>query len=783
VSRTARRIDVRGVVQGVGFRPFVYGLARRWGLTGWVCNTSSQVEIWAEGPAGFVEDFYGALESEAPPLARIESITWREVLPCDHSQFQIRESVKEESSYQLISPDIATCQACLRELSDPRDRRYRYPFTNCTNCGPRFTIIEDIPYDRARTTMRDFQMCPQCQAEYDDPSDRRFHAQPNACPTCGPRLQLADGQGDEIYCDDVISEAVGMLLDGKSLAIKGLGGFHLACDGTNARAVRVLRDRKRRPSKPLAVMMPDMEMVLAHCQVTPEADSLLRSPQSPIVLLPWQASSTVAREVAPGLGHLGVMLPCTPLHHILLREMGRPLVMTSGNLSEEPIAKDNPEALERLGSLADAFILHDRAIYARYDDSVLFVPRVDDEPFPQPIRRSRGYAPFPVRLSFPVSPILAVGAELKSTFCLARDRYAFVSPHIGDLENVETLEHFESSVELYKRLFRLEPQVVTHDLHPDYLSTRYAMEVHGVRLVPVQHHHAHIMSVLLDNGWHPQEGAVLGVAMDGTGYGQDGHIWGGEFMKVDSRGFQRLGHLEYLPMPGGDTAIRKPYRLAIGYTYALLGRDPIDSLQPGDFTPEELELILAQVDRGLNAPLTSSCGRLFDAVSALLGVRREISYEAQAAVELEAISTAGRPATESYPFPLEECGQGWVIRLRDMWEGLLADQVREHPVADLGMRFHQTVIQMLVAGCLRAAGETGLRRVALSGGCFQNRLLLEGAIGELRQAGFEVMLHRQVPTNDGGIALGQVGVAHIVSQAENEPYQRESHVLSGTRSN
>ena len=782
MNRIARRIDVRGVVQGVGFRPFVYGLARRWGLTGWVCNTSGQVEIWAEGSADAVEGFRRALKAEAPPLTRIEEIAGREVPPRGHSKFRIRASVKREGSYQLISPDIATCEACLRELLDPQDRRYRYPFINCTNCGPRFTIIEDIPYDRARTTMRDFQMCPQCQAEYDDPSDRRFHAQPNACPICGPRLQLTDGEGNEIACRDIISEATTLLLEGKILAIKGLGGFHLACDGTNARAVQALRERKRRPAKPLAVMMPSIKMVRALCQVSPEEEALLSSPESPIVLLPWRAASTVTREMAPGLRCLGVMLPYTPLHHVLLREIGRPLVMTSGNLSEEPIAKDNREALDRLGALADAFVLHNRAIYARYDDSVWFVPGVDGESFPQPIRRSRGYAPFPVQLSFPVDSILAVGAELKSAFCLTRDRYAFLSPHIGDLENVETLEHFEASVELYRRLFRLEPQVVAHDLHPDYLSTRYAMGMPGVRRVPVQHHHAHIMSVLLDNGWRPEDGSILGVAMDGTGYGTDGHIWGGEFMVVDSRGFQRLGHLEYLPMPGGDSAIRKPYRLALGYTYALLGGIPIEALRPDDVAQEEIEVMQRQVDQGLNAPLTSSCGRLFDAVSALLGVRREISYEAQAAVELEAISSGGREADEGYPFRLEEYGEGWVIRLRDLWEGLLADLSQERPVADVGMRFHQTVIQMLVAGCRRAAGEAGLRRVALSGGCFQNRLLLEGAIRELRRAGLEVMIHRQVPTNDGGIALGQVGVAHFAGGAESEPYQRKCHVFSGARS-
>ncbi|HUV88856.1 MAG TPA: carbamoyltransferase HypF, partial [Anaerolineae bacterium] len=602
-----KAISVRGVVQGVGFRPFVYRLAHECGLAGWVLNHSGGVEIEVEGPPAALEAFIRDLEAKAPPLARIEGIEVAGVPPVGGATFEIRPSVAQEGRYPLVSPDIATCPDCLRELLDPADRRYRYPFTNCTNCGPRFTIIADVPYDRPLTTMRDFTMCPSCQAEYDDPLDRRFHAQPNACPVCGPHIWLADAAGhplvgDEAHADHagVLAQARDLLLAGKILAIKGLGGFHLACDATGEPAVRTLRERKGRPAKPLAVMMATLDQVQQHCWVSEEEERLLTSSQCPIVLLPWKPESDVCRLVAPRNHYLGVMLPYTPLHHVLLRDVGRPLVMTSGNLSEEPIARDNAEALRRLAHLADVFLLHDRDIYARYDDSVWFVPQTlrntqhatrstCSVALPQPIRRARGYAPFPVKLPFRVGQILACGAELKNTFCLTRDEYAFLSQHIGDMENLETLEHFEATVELYKRLFRLDPTIIAHDLHPDYLSTKYATRTtehaprnthHETRptfLVSVQHHHAHIASCLADNGWPPDTGPVIGVAWDGTGYGVggvhlgDGHVWGGEFLVAGYHGFRRAAHLEYLPMPGGEAAIRNPYRLAIGYLYALTG--------------------------------------------------------------------------------------------------------------------------------------------------------------------------------------------------------------------
>jgi hydrogenase maturation protein HypF len=774
MSKQAQRISVRGVVQGVGFRPFVYRLARNHGLTGWVLNHSGGVEIQVEGAAALLAAFARDLREQAPPLARIEGIDIAELPAAGYTAFEIRHSVSEEGRYQLISPDIATCPDCLRELLDPGDRRYRYPFTNCTNCGPRFTIIADIPYDRPLTTMRDFVMCPQCQAEYDNPLDRRFHAQPNACPACGPRVQLVSNSKSQMpdpNAGDVIAQAAHWLREGAVLAIKGLGGFHLACDATDETAVHTLRERKQRPAKPLAVMMATLDDVRQHCRVSPQEEKLLLSSECPIVLLPWKAESNITRQVAPGNHYLGAMLPYTPLHHVLLRDVGRPMVMTSGNLSEEPIARDNDEALHRLGHLADYFVLHDRDIYARYDDSVWFVPCVSgtqsETALPQPIRRARGYAPFPIKLPFKSRQILACGAELKNTFCLARDEYAFLSPHIGDMENLETLEHYETTVALYKRLFRVEPQVIAYDLHPDYLATQYARAQSADRTqVAVQHHYAHIASCMADNGWSPDDGPVIGVAWDGTGYGTDGHIWGGEFLVADYGGFRRAGHLEYLPMPGGEAAIRNPYRLAIGYLYALTGQLPA-SLFEADTDEGELRIIQQQVDQRINCPLTSAGGRLFDAVSALLGIRRRVTYEGQAAIEMEMASapcTLQHERVAAYPFGIEQDAGEKVIRLRSVFESLLGDLKDGKDAGEIACRFHVSIAEMMRVMCEQIAQETGLRTVALSGGCFQNRLLLELVVPRLQRMGLRVLLHRQAPCNDGGISLGQAVVANFAFQ-------------------
>ncbi len=752
------QISVRGVVQGVGFRPFVYQLATRHHLKGWVCNTSGDVKIEVEGERGELDEFLVELESLAPPLARIEGLTSTSAPPRGYTHFEIRHSLAEEGKYQLVSPDIATCEACKKELLSPPDRRYRYPFINCTNCGPRFTIIEDIPYDRPKTTMRHFQMCPDCQREYDDPLDRRFHAQPNACPRCGPFLELADGSGKSIAVEDVIATAAKLLREGKTLAIKGLGGFHLACDASSDDAIQALRNRKRRPYKPLAIMLATLDDVRQHCFVSEEEEKLLTSPHCPILLMRWKDDSSVSPKVAPGLKYLGAMLPYTPLHHVLLREVGLPLVMTSGNISEEPIAKDNEEAVSRLNGIADLFVLHNRDIYARYDDSVAIVERGK----PQLIRRARGYAPYPIHLPFRTKKqILACGAELKNTFCLTRENHAFISQHIGDMENLETLEHFENTIELYQKLFRIEPRVLAYDLHPEYLSTKYAQEQGDkFTLVGVQHHHAHIVSCMVENG---VQQPVIGVAFDGTGYGTDGTIWGGEFIVADYKGFHRVGHLERVPMPGGAAAIERPYRMAFSYIYALLGEGILGQDLPflRDIDQYEKEVMKRQLERGLNSPLTSSCGRLFDAVSALLGIRGRVDYEAQAAVELEMAAPDEFEGVNPYPFSIEERDGMKIVLLRELFEAIILDIEGRLPVGAISLRFHHTIARIVADMCHLVSRETGLGTVALSGGVFQNRLLLRLTADLLEREGFSVLTHSLVPTNDGGISLGQATIANF----------------------
>ncbi|MFH0913949.1 MAG: carbamoyltransferase HypF [Chloroflexota bacterium] len=751
-------ISVRGVVQGVGFRPFVYQLAIRHHLKGWVCNTSGEVRIEVEGKSPALDRFVQELQALAPPLAHIEGISLTQEPPAGYGQFEIRDSITEEEKYQLVSPDIATCPACLKEVFSPDDRRYRYPFTNCTNCGPRFTIIADIPYDRPNTTMREFQMCPECHREYDSPLDRRFHAQPNACPRCGPQLELVDSTAQPVP-GDPIAAASQLLRDGKILAVKGLGGFLLACDATDDRAVQLLRERKRRPSKPFAIMLASMEEVRKHCRVSASEEALLASHQSPIVLLHWRPDSSIARTVAPSLKYLGVMLPYTPLHHLLCRETGRPLVMTSGNLTEEPIARDNEEARQRLGNIADYFLWHNRDIYARYDDSVAMV-ELDK---PQIVRRARGYAPFPIHLPFQAKPILACGAELKSTFCLTRDGYAFLSQHIGDLQNLETLEHFQNTIGLYQRLFRIRPEIVACDMHPEYLSTKYAKELaesQNLTLVPVQHHHAHIVSGMADSGLREP---VLGVAFDGTGYGTDGHIWGGEFLLADYKDFQRLGHLQYVPMPGGAAAIERPYRIAVSYLVTLLGEDSLKSLPFLEQVDEqELRLLLKQLQKKLNAPLTSSAGRLFDGVSALLGIRGKIDYEAQAAIELEMVTEESESG--GYPFTIAEQDSVNIVRLGQLFAAILADMSRKVTPSVISARFHNTVAQVIAEMCHRLSAKNEISKVVLSGGVFQNRLLLRRTVAALEKAGLTVLTHRQVPTNDGGVSLGQAVIANFKEQ-------------------
>ena len=774
------RISIRGVVQGVGFRPFVYSLAFRYNLKGWILNSSEAVKIEVEGSRSAIELFLQALQSETPPLAHIENISISHHKPVGYLIFEIRHSVAEEGKYQLISPDIATCQKCLTELLNIQDRRYRYPFINCTNCGPRFTIIDEIPYDRARTTMRQFRMCPQCQSEYDNPLDRRFHAQPNACSNCGPSVELVNANGDIVSCSDPILQTSQLLKRGKIIAVKGLGGFLLACNANNASVVAALRQRKHRPSKPLAVMVKDMYDAREHCIISEVEEKLLCSSQSPIVLIKWKESSSIAKEVAPRQKYLGIMLPYSPLHHLLVRDTGFPIVMTSGNLSEEPIAKDNDEALRRLSGIADYFLLHNRDIYSRYDDSVAIIERETI----QLVRRARGYAPSPIHLGFQAKQLLACGAELKNTFCLTRDNYAFISQHIGDMENVETLEHFTTTISLYKRLFNIHTKIVAHDLHPDYLSSSYAKELGalGINTIGVQHHHAHIASCMADN---KIVSPVIGVVLDGTGLGADGHIWGGEFMVADYNSFNRIGHLEYLPLPGGDTATRKPYRIAIAYLLKLLGegaletaimlsqnieyQNNIDSPAKEGFAPLtskiEIDIIRRQMEGKLNSPLTSSMGRLFDAVSAPIGVRGTIDYEGQAAIELEMSAYDGKYNNndECYPYEILEDSNMFIIKLSKLFSTILEDMRQKYSQTTISIRFHNTIARIIGEMCELIARRTGIRQVALSGGVFQNRLLLQKTINLLERDNFKVLTHRQVPCNDGGISLGQVVIANFIN--------------------
>lgn len=751
-------ISVRGVVQGVGFRPFVYQLAVKHNLRGWVCNTSEDVKIEVQGEATKIDAFLNELQTNAPPLAKIEDISVAPGTLADYDAFEIRHSKAEEGKYQLISPDIVTCPNCLHEIFDSGDRRYRYPFTNCTNCGPRFTIIEDIPYDRPLTTMKSFEMCPDCLEEYRDPANRRFHAQPNACIDCGPKLTLTDASGKVIACGetDIIRWTSGLLKDGEIVAVKGLGGFLLACDATNETAVNTLRERKRRPAKPFAVMAASLTEARKHAEINKEEEKILTSSAGPIVLVKWKAESTITKAVAPGLKYLGIMLSYTPLHHLLMHDTGRPLVMTSGNLSEEPIAKDNDEALRRLSSIADYFLIHNRNIYARYDDSVTLV----ETGAPRIVRRARGYAPYPVKLPYQSKQILGCGAEEKNTFCLARDNYAFVSQHIGDMENMETMEHYVDTLELYKKLFKIKPEVIAHDMHPEYLPTKYAKELAArekTRLVPVQHHHAHIASCMAENGITDK---VIGVSLDGTGYGTDGKIWGGEFMVADFQGFKRMAHLEYLPLPGGAQAIKKPYRTAAGYLTALA--IPPDKILPLiKYIPgEELSIIQEQVKKNLNAPLTSSMGRLFDAVAALTGIRSVIEYEAQAAIDLETCAASAPGETSVYPFVAAEENGVKIIKLKSLFEAIIRDIHDKISKEIIAARFHNTITQLIIEVCRDISNKSGIKSAALSGGVFQNRLLLRKTITALEAAGFQVYTHHQVPCNDGGISLGQAAVAN-----------------------
>ncbi len=738
-------------MQGVGFRPYVHGLAGRLGLSGWVGNDTAGVFVEVEGTEQAVSEFLTVLPAQAPPLAVVEQVRTSPLVPTGEQGFHIVASNAAGRRDTLVSADSATCADCLRELADPTDRRFAYPFINCTNCGPRFTIVCDVPYDRPFTTMAPFAMCDACATEYHDPADRRFHAQPVCCPACGPRLRLLGADGAE-QAGDPLARAAAVLAGGAVLAVKGLGGYHVATLAADADATAALRARKHREDKPFAVMVADLDAAHQLCVIDSVGERVLAGRRRPVVLLPRRPQAPVAPAVAPGNRSLGLMLPYTPLHHLLLRATAAPIVLTSGNISDEPIAYQDGDAGHRLTGIADAFLTHDRAIHMRTDDSVVRIFRGAE----LPVRRSRGYAPEPLTLARPVPrPILGCGAELKNTFCLTRGRHAFVSHHIGDLENYETLRSFTEGIAHFGRLFDVTPEVVAHDLHPEYLSTKYALELPDVELVGVQHHHAHIASCLADNG---DAGPVLGVAFDGLGYGTDGTLWGGEFLLADLTGFQRLAHLVPVPLPGGAAAIRQPWRMAAAY----LGSEAPPELVARN--AEQWDVVLAMVERQVNAPLTSSAGRLFDAVAAILGIRDSINYEGQAAVELE--QQADLTEQGSYPAEVTE-GPALQLHGADLVRAVLADQRAGVPREVIATRFHHGVADAIVRVCLRLRETTGVDVAALSGGVFQNMLLLERTVAGLEQSGFRVLTHSRVPPNDAGISLGQVAVAAASLQSGN----------------
>jgi hydrogenase maturation protein HypF len=746
--RTAIRVE--GIVQGVGFRPFVYAVATGLGLSGFVGNDVDGVFVEVEGPAAAVGEFLVLLERDPPPLARIERVTTRAVLPTGSTSFAIAASDPGGPRRTLVSADTATCTDCLRELADPADRRFGYPFINCTNCGPRFTIVRDVPYDRPLTTMAPFAMCERCAAEYHDPADRRFHAQPTCCPACGPRLTLRDAAGRALP-GEPLAGAAELLAVGQVLAVKGLGGYHLAVDAACEPAAAALRARKHREDKPFAVLVADLAAARRLGRAEAADAGLLTSASRPIVLLPRRPGAPVASATAPGNRQLGIMLPYTPLHHLLIRAAARAIVLTSGNVSDEPIAYHDADALERLGGIADAFLVHDRAIHIRTDDSVARTFRGR----PMLIRRSRGYVPEPVTVARPFPrPVLACGAELKNTFCLAKEDRAFVSHHIGDLENAETLRSFTEGIEHFRRLFDIAPQVVAHDLHPEYLSTKYALELAEVDLEPVQHHHAHVASCLADNG---ADGPVIGVAFDGTGYGADGTIWGGEFLIADLARYERGGHLAPVPMPGGAAAVRQPWRMAAAYLETASPGAAPDRLDVMRRNQAHWPVVVAMAQQGVNSPLTSSAGRLFDAAASILGVRDTINYEGQAAIELEQLADPGE--TGAYPARIEQGEGPFRACGADLLQAILDDLTDGVPAPVIAARFHHGIAALIDAGCLLLRERTGLGTVALSGGVFQNLMLLHGAAARLEAHGFTVLVHSRVPCNDGGISLGQAVIA------------------------
>jgi len=744
-ERRRVRARVEGTVQGVGFRPYAYRLARELGVAGFVLNDARGVVLEVEGNRPAVERFLERLPAEVPPLAAVERVLPEDVAPSGERGFRIVESEHAGEPSAAVVPDGATCDACLEELFDPADRRHRYPFVNCTNCGPRFTIVRGVPYDRPFTTMAGFTMCPACQAEYDDPADRRFHAQPNACPDCGPSLRLVGSDGP---AEDPLGAAARALGDGAVVALKGIGGFHLACLAADEAAVARLRSRKHREDKPFALMAPSLDAARGLVRLSAEDEDLLVSRERPIVLAPRRPGVDVAEQVAPGAPELGVMLPYSPLHHLVLADCEAPLVLTSGNVSDEPIAFRDEEAVERLGDIADLVLGHDRPIHTRTDDSVARTVAIGSARRPLLVRRSRGHVPAELRLPVAAArPLLACGPMLKNTFCLARDERAWVGHHIGDLENYETLRSFTDGIEHFERLFAVKPAVVAHDLHPEYPSTKYALERAGVEPLAVQHHHAHLAACLAEHG---ERGPVVGAIFDGTGYGSDGTVWGGELLFGDLAGFERDGHLWPLPMPGGEAAIREPWRMACAWLEE-------SELEPAGEEPEAWGQVRALARSGVASPITSSVGRLFDAISALCGVCTGITYEGQAAIELEAACDPDEQGV--YPMPLVQLRRRVLLDARPTVRAVHGDLARRVPPDAVAARFHNGLADATARACGVLARRRRTWTVVLSGGSFLNRRLIERTAAALGSAGLRVLTPERLPPGDGGVSYGQAAVA------------------------
>lgn len=754
-SVVAKRIRYlfSGMVQGVGFRPFIYRMAVKNGLTGFVQNNPEGVTAEVEGTSEALELFLTGIKNELPPLAHITQIQSAEIEILNDNSFEIIPSDAQGHADVHITPDAATCPDCLKELFDSKNRRFRYPFINCTNCGPRLTIINAIPYDRANTSMSCFGLCANCLDEYKNPADRRFHAEPNACPVCGPQLKLLDSSGQPVQTDDPVQSAIDLLSSGHVLAIKGLGGFHLSVDAGSDEAVKKLRSRKYREEKPLAIMARDISQAKRIVKISKEEKILLTSPQRPIVLLRKIKSDLISGLVAPDVPNLGIMLPYTPLHHLLLEKNFTALVMTSANQVDEPICISNREAFDRLRGIADYFLVHNRDILVRCDDSIAFVA----DKTPRLLRRARGYVPQPVQLRDSYPQVLALGGQLKTAQCILKDRFAFVSPHIGDMETPQARDFFHESITLMKRITKSDPQIVACDHHPSYYSTQAAQELHTAKVIKVQHHHAHIVSCMAEN---KIEGKVIGLAMDGTGYGMDGNAWGGEFMIADETGFERFGHLQYIVLPGGEKAIHEPWRIAVSLLKAAYGPSWRETALRWNLVPDQnsYDLLDKIIDGRINSPLSSGLGRLFDGVAALIGAHRQVSFEGQAAMELEMLATDSWG--QAYPFDiLRDKDKPYIIDTGAMIKAIVADLEGGRSPALIAASFHQTLIDAFTVMADEMRKAAGITRMALSGGCFQNKILLQGAIDKLRHSGFDVYCHKQVPANDGGISLGQAVAA------------------------